>query len=130
MIIRSRTVSCKEKENNLEKPDLKEAHKKIASKLFSGTEKHNDCDSFVEESTFAFRIGYTVFVTTNHSLKASEILTYILVGTFVLMKSILLIKEWGNLHQLLSYARKQDSIAKGYLNNIQEIAFGSLGNHR
>lgn len=125
-LIRTRSISSKETENDKEDSVKKEKHFTI---LETFKNDGMECCSKEEDAIFALRVGYTIFIVENHSLDAAKVFAFILAGNFLSLKALHLIKEWGNYQQLYNFTKSNHAIAFKYISDVQSIFLGKIGNH-
>jgi len=128
--LRSRSVSCTKEEDNIKDEEIAKDHLEMLDSLKDSTSYMSECSSCNRNESFGLKIGHTVFVVKSHDQKAAELFCYILATNFVALKSLLLIKEWGQLPDLIKFSSDKNHYAWQYMNNVQKIAFGQLGGHR
>ena len=130
--LRSRTASNSPKENDIFDEDINTEHLKLFEKIkgqisvsgvndFSGSFKKNN-------PYLALRVGEVFFIISNSNPIVVEIFAFIITTFFVMFKALLLIKEYGQIHDLLKLEKY--SYGMSYLKKANSVAFGQLGGHR
>jgi len=130
--LRSRSISNSPKDNNLFSEEIDLEHQKIFEQIIFKKDyniAHDFPGEFNGKPYLGISIGDTVFIVSNSNKIVVEIFTFIIATFFVTFKALLLIKEYGQIHDLLKL-KGHYPYGLSYLKKAHYVAFGQLGGHR
>ncbi len=132
-LIKSRTLNSKRQNHILEQEQKR--HKDFFA---SFTKKDKSQDVIVRRlkndqgtSICCLRIGYLSIIVSNDAVAAVQACASIVAMIYAINKAMLLVKEWGQLHDLKRFFEtEEDAYLFKIIKDVEDVMAGRLGGHR